>query len=95
MEILTGIQNFITNLHLPVVLIIGFTIFIGFFAGKSMKFIRLPSIIGFMIIGVIIGPSLLNIINDEIKEGLSLITEMALGFVALSIGIELNLIELK
>ena len=95
MEILSGIQNFITNLHLPVLLILGFTIFVGLFFGKTMKFIKLPSIIGFMIIGVIIGPSLLNLINEELKEGLSFLTEMALGFVAVSIGLELSLNELK
>ena len=31
---------------------------IGFYAGKGMKFFKLPSIIGYMLIGVILGPSL-------------------------------------
>jgi Kef-type K+ transport system membrane component KefB len=95
MEILNMIQNFITDLHIPYLMIVGIITFIGLFFGKSMKFVRLPSIIGFMIFGVMIGPSLLNLINEGMKENLSFITEMALGFVAVSIGLELSLTELK
>ncbi|MBN2532403.1 MAG: cation:proton antiporter [Spirochaetales bacterium] len=90
-----AIQNFITNLHIPVLLIIGVATFIALFFGKSMRFIRLPSIIGFMILGVITGPSLLNLINDELRDSLSFLTEIALGFVAVSIGLELSFNELK
>jgi len=60
-----------------------------------MKWIRLPSIIGFMIVGVISGPSFLNLIPDNIQENLGFITEIALGFVAFSIGLELSLSTLK
>ena len=95
MEIVTFIQNTLNGLHLPILLIIGAMAFIALFIGKSMKFIRLPSIIGFMILGVIFGPSLLNVINEEMREGLSFLTEIALGYVAVSIGLELSFNELK
>ncbi len=60
-----------------------------------MKWIRLPSIIGFMIVGVISGPSFLNLVTDNIQHQLGFITEIALGFVAFSIGLELSLSTLK
>ncbi len=80
---------------LPILIIVGGIIISGFYFGKSTKIIKLPSIIGYMILGLILGPSFLNIINNEIQEDLSFITEIALGFVALSIGLELNLASLK
>jgi len=82
-------------IHLPVLLLIGLTVVIGFYMGKNMKYIKLPSIIGYMIFGVVIGPSLLNLFTEGLIEELSFITELALGFVALTIGIELKLSSLR
>jgi Kef-type K+ transport system membrane component KefB len=60
-----------------------------------MKFIRLPSIIGFMLAGVLLGPSLFSLLSSDLSEKLSFITEIALGFVAASIGLELSFKTLK
>lgn len=76
-------------------LIIGSVTAIGLYAGKSMKFIKLPSIIGFMLVGVLLGPSLFDILNEELQSDLSFITDVALSFVAISIGIELSMRDLK
>jgi Kef-type K+ transport system membrane component KefB len=84
-----------SELTLPKLIIVGGIILSGFYFGKSTKIIKLPSIIGYMILGLILGPSFLDIINHGIQEDLSFITEIALGFVALSIGLELNLASLK
>jgi Kef-type K+ transport system membrane component KefB len=48
-----------------------------------------------MVLGVILGPSLLNIVNAKSQETLSFLTEISLGFVALSIGLELKFSDLK
>ncbi len=83
------------NVHLQPLLIVGIMAGLAFYAGKSMKWIKLPSIIGFMIIGVLLGPSLFDIINEDFQEDLGFITDIALGFVALSIGLELSFKTLK
>jgi len=80
---------------LPALLLIGLTIILGFYLGKNMKLLRLPSIIGFMIFGVILGPSLLNHLTTTMQQNLAFITDIALGFVALSIGMELKFSVLK
>jgi Kef-type K+ transport system membrane component KefB len=76
-------------------LVVGIMVALGFYAGKSMKYIKLPSIIGFMLIGVILGPSFFNIVNEEFQQNLSFISDIALSFVAVSIGIELSFSTLK
>ena len=83
------------NVALPVLLITGSITFLGFYLGKSMRWLRLPSIVGCMIIGMLAGPSFLNVLTDDLQNSLSFITELALGFVAFSIGLELSVKSLK
>ncbi|MCK5808042.1 cation:proton antiporter [bacterium] len=89
------ILEYIRTISMPILLLIGITILISFYVGKTMKYIKLPSIIGYMFVGVLLGPSLLNLLHSETQESLSFITEIALGFVAISIGIELNFASLR
>lgn len=87
---------FFNSIHnLPQLLIIGCIIVAAFYLGKTVKIIKLPSLIGFMLLGVLLGPSLFNILGEARQEQLSFITEIALGFVALSIGLELKFSSLK
>lgn len=81
--------------ELPVLLLIGLLLLASFYFGRSMKYIKLPSIIGFMIIGLLCGPSFLNVISETLQNNLSFITELALGFVAFSIGLELSFSSLR
>lgn len=79
----------------PVLLLIGIIILIAFYFGKAARLAKLPSLIGFMLLGVLLGPSLLNILGETQQVQLSFLTEIALGFVALSIGLELKFSALK
>ena len=81
--------------QLPILLLIGTMIIMSFYFGRIVKKVKLPSLIGFMLLGVILGPSLLNVLGHEQQTQLSFITEIALGFVALSIGLELKFTSLK
>ncbi|MFW6138094.1 MAG: cation:proton antiporter [Spirochaetota bacterium] len=95
MGFIENIQVWLQELSLPILLIVGVMTMLGLFAGRSIRHLRLPSIIGFMMVGVIMGPSLLNILNSNVQEHLAFITELALGFVALSIGLELSFRNLR
>ena len=95
MNIINELQSLVHNIHLPALLIVGIMTFIAFYFGKSMKYIKLPSIMGFMIIGLILGPSLFDLLDENVQNNFSFITEIALSFVALSIGIELSFASLK
>jgi len=82
-------------LHLSGLTLLGAATIVAFYVGRVAKYGRLPSLIGYMIVGVILGPSVLHLFDETSMEGLSFITEIALGFVAFSIGSELNLSSLK
>jgi len=83
------------HLELPVLLLLGSVIVLGHILGKNMKFVKLPSIIGYMVFGVLIGPSLFNLVNEHLQLELGFITDIALSFVAFSIGLELKMSILK
>ncbi len=76
-------------------LLLGIVAIAGFYFGRAAKVARLPSLIGFMILGVLLGPSVLGFFYEGNLESLTFLTEMALGFVAFSIGAELNLRALR
>ena len=90
-----AVQSFFHSLPLPVLLIVGFITLAGFYLGKSMRFVRLPSIIGFMLVGVLLGPSVLGLLGEELTVSIGFITDIALGFVAISIGLDLSLFTLR
>jgi Kef-type K+ transport system membrane component KefB len=89
------IDKLTADLPMPILLLVGVLVLAGFYAGRGTTKIKLPSIIGFMALGVVLGPSLLNLVSADVQDKLSFVTELALGFVAFSIGLELNFSSLK
>jgi Kef-type K+ transport system membrane component KefB len=85
----------ISFLDISALTLLGLATIVGFYMGRTARLIKLPSLIGYMVLGVILGPSVLHLISEPAMERLSFITEMALGFVAFSIGAELSLSALK
>ncbi len=60
----------------------------GLIFGKLVQFIKLPNVTGYLIGGLLVGPSFLNLITTEGVETLGFISSVALGFIAFSIGSE-------
>ncbi len=89
------VQEFFLSHPLPSLLVVGAVVLAAFYVGKSMKFVRLPSVLGFMIIGVVLGPGLLGFVTPNLQQALGFVTEIALAFVAVSIGLELSFSELR
>ncbi len=70
-------------------------IFSGILCGRLVKLIKLPNVTGYLIAGLIIGPCCLKLVPKDIVEHLDIISEVALGFIAFSIGSEFKLSYLK
>jgi len=82
-------------LHLSGLTLLGAATIVAFYLGRVARLVKLPSLIGYMVVGVVLGPSVLHLLDEPSMEQLSFITEIALGFVAFSIGSELNLTSLR
>ncbi len=74
---------------------LGILLLLGFLAGKLVSRIGLPEITGFIVAGLLIGESFLGLVPHHMDEGLGLITEVALGLIALTIGGEFYWVKLK
>ena len=82
-------------LQFSILTLLGCATIIGFYVGRLANRINLPTIIGYMALGIILGPSILNIFEKGIIQQLSFLSEIGLGFVAFTIGSELSLASLK
>ena len=80
------------NLTLHDLAPVGAVMLLGLAGGKLAKLMRLPKVSGYLITGILIGPSVLGLVSSEIVESLSLVNDIALGLIMFSIGgvFELN-----
>ncbi len=78
------------------ILAVGVLVIAGFFGGLVAKKIRYPRISGYIIVGMLLSPSVLNVIPSQlIREDLSVITDIVLGVIAYLIGGSLSIERLK
>lgn len=74
---------------------LGIAIFVGLFTTRLTKKVQLPNVTAYIVVGVLVGPYLLHILDKPVIEQLAIIPEVALGFIAFSIGDEFELKTLK
>ena len=67
----------------------------GILFGRIVKYIKLPNVTGYLIAGLLLGPSFLDFIPGEMVGNFAIISDIALGFIAFSIGSEFNLSYFK
>jgi Kef-type K+ transport system membrane component KefB len=63
----------------------------GIIFGRVAKFAKLPNVTGYLIAGLLLGPSFFNFLTIDTVNGFSVISDIALGFIAFSIGSEFDL----
>lgn len=74
---------------------VGVLLVIGYALGKLAARVRLPEITGFILAGILMGHSVTGIIPLHMGEDLKLVTEVALGLIAITIGGEFYAAKLK
>ena len=67
----------------------------GLLLGGICKKLRLPSLIGMLAVGIIIGPYALNLIDTSILEISAQLRKIALIIILARAGLSLNVSELK
>ena len=67
-------------------LAIGVMIVAGFFGGELAKKLRFPRITGYIVVGLVLSPSVINLVSRETIESMGIITSVALGIIAYAIG---------
>jgi Kef-type K+ transport system membrane component KefB len=82
-------------MEMNLVLAIGIITVVGFLGGLAAERLRFPRITGYILIGILLSPSVLNVISGATIEDLGIITDVALGIIAFLIGGSLRLESLR
>lgn len=75
----------------------------GLISNRLIKLVKLPNVTGYLIVGILLGPYLFSLFNKDLTGILSqdmisafgIIVDLALGFIAFSIGSEFKLSSIK
>jgi Kef-type K+ transport system membrane component KefB len=77
-------------------LAVGLMLILGYLGGRTVNSLRLPRVSGYLLVGMLVSPSCLNVFSHSlIDEDLQIVTEMGLAVIAYSIGGSLVLERLK
>jgi len=76
--------------HLNIILLMGLAIFLGTVGARIFQKFRVPQVVGYVVIGLVIGQSGLNIIGRDTVELLSSFNMFALGIIGFTIGGQLR-----
>ncbi len=84
------INQLLTLFKQDIFLLASGLLIIGFIFGRLINIVKLPRVTGYIIAGIIFGPSLLNIFSENCLTQLDFIPQLALGIIALVIGAGLH-----
>ena len=65
---------------------IGIMILVGVLGGLLARKLKFPMVTGYIIVGVILSPSVLHILPEATIDNMEIITSVALGIIAYEIG---------
>ncbi|MBN1527132.1 MAG: cation:proton antiporter [Candidatus Omnitrophica bacterium] len=65
---------------------LGFILFTGLLSAKLIKRINFPAVTAYLLLGIVIGPSLLGLVPGDILAGSGLVSNIVLGIIAFGIG---------
>lgn len=75
--------------------IIGLLIILAYLGSKIVQRIGIPQVVGFILIGVLLGSSCLHIVPISLVRELDFISEIALGLIGFDMGSHLRFSELR
>lgn len=87
---------------MEILLSLAIALFAGLMLSRLAKLVELPAVTAYLVAGILVGPFCLGKLgvaglgfSTELVEGLDLISDVALGFIAFAIGNEFRLAQLK
>jgi Kef-type K+ transport system membrane component KefB/CBS domain-containing protein len=65
---------------------IGLMLFVGFLAGTLTARLRIPRVTGYLFAGLLIGPSVIGVIDSDALPAFDIVSQLALGLIMFNIG---------
>ncbi|MBN1799744.1 MAG: cation:proton antiporter [Spirochaetales bacterium] len=95
LDFFNSILKTVSLSHLNILLVLGLALFGGTIGGRLFQKLKIPQVVGYIIIGIIIGQSGLQLVPQEIASKFEPFNYFALGLISFMIGGELKLSTLK
>jgi len=73
----------------------GYLLLTAFFTGGIFGMLRLPKLTGYIVAGVVVGPSALGYVHESILPSLQIFNGVAVAMIALSAGVELEVRSMR
>lgn len=91
------LDSFYSNISptATVIISIAIMLFCGFAMTRLTKLLKLPNVTAYITVGILIGPFCLDLIPDTVIEGTDFLSDIALAFIAFSVGEFFKLSSLK
>ncbi|MDP6685516.1 MAG: cation:proton antiporter [Candidatus Omnitrophota bacterium] len=86
----THLFDNISIFHLNILLLLGLALFGGTVGGRIFQKFRIPQVVGYIIIGILIGQSGIKMVDESIIEALRPFNYFALGLIGFMVGGELK-----
>lgn len=77
-------------MDINLVLLLGISVLLGLFGAKLFEWLKIPRVVGYIIIGLLLGDSFTHIIPLDLVRALSPLTNLALALIGLMVGGELK-----
>lgn len=65
---------------------VGAVMLLGLLGGKVARLLKAPKVTGYLMTGILIGPSVLGLLSHEIIDNLAILNDIALGLIMFAIG---------
>jgi Kef-type K+ transport system membrane component KefB len=75
--------------------IVGIIILVAFTVGQLFRRFGIPQVVGFIVTGTLLGPSVLHVVPTDLTDNLTFVTELALGLIGFEMGEHLRFDELR
>ena len=71
----------------PVVIIsVAIMLLAGFLGTRLTKLLKLPNVTAYILVGILLGPFCLDLVPEYVSDGMDFISDIALAFIAFSVG---------
>ena len=77
------------------ILMLGLIMFLGALGGRLFQKLKIPQVVGYIVIGILIGQSGFQILSSKVIASLNPLSEMALALIGFLIGSELKINVIK
>lgn len=86
----------VTNNQVPhIIFLLGLMMFFGSFGGRIFQKFKIPQVVGYIVIGIIIGASGFKVLGDNLISALNPISTIALSLIGFLVGAELKIDVIK